>query len=168
MKYKIDKGDHYSKFNFGKLQPFASEWRGTFNINSNWWYEWDDIEFSGWNKLGGIAEFFTIHRNSARLVFQPDEQHNKFVMAGYVYSKGVRSEIIIPIHIDADREYQAEVKWNKELELWDFWIKPTDSPDSFGWMMQGTKPKGLTRKCFPYFGGRSTAPNNVSAKVSYK
>ena len=59
MKYKIDKGDHFSKLNIGKLQPFVYKWRGTFEINSNWWYEGDDIEYSGWNKLGGVSEFFT-------------------------------------------------------------------------------------------------------------
>jgi len=167
MKYKIDKGDHFSKLNIGKLQPFVYKWRGTFEINSNWWYGGDEIEYSGWNKLGGVSEFFTIHRNSARLVFQPDVEHNKFIMAGYVYSNGERTEQQIPILIDADREYQAELFWNDSLGVWEFWIKPTDSPDSFGWMMQGTEPKGITRKCYPYFGGKSKAPNNVSAKVKY-
>ncbi len=175
MKYKVNKGNHYANLTLDRLQPFTTKWDGTFNINRNWWYEDDDIAYSGWNKLGGVSEFFGIHNRSARLVFQPSDNLGEFTMAGYVYSNGIRTENVIPITIYGDKDYKVSIEYSDDRRSWDFSVKLMDWESvgltfpsrEYSFSMSGCKPKGLTRKCYPYFGGKSTAPQDVSAKITY-
>ncbi len=165
MIYKIEKGNHYCNFNLGKLQPFATEMIGTINIDISWWHESDDIPYSGWNKLVGISEMDVpfckkrgIHWNSGRLVMQPAEEYGWFRIAGYVYSEGVREEREF-IKIQANKDYEFCTIYSKHHPYWAFMIDDTSI-----WM-SGVKPRGITRKCYPYFGGKSVAINNCITEI---
>jgi len=165
MIFKIEKGNHYSNFNLAKLQPFARVMEGTINIDIGWWHKPEDIPHSGWNKLTGISETDIpfckergIHWNSGRLVAKPAKEKGCFDIAGYVYSEGVRTEEYITT-IKANKYYSFYVGFYKDGE-WEFGI------GDYYLFMDGVAPRGITRKCYPYFGGLSVAIETCITEIN--
>ena len=166
--FKINEGKHYSNFNLQKLQPFIGlDVDGTFNIDISWWYREGDIPHSGWNKLCGVSETDIpfckergVHWNSGRLVFQPAKEYGWFDVAGYVYSEGVRTEVKFA-RVRANKDYSYSVT---NFSSWDKWYFSVDN--TLQWM-DGNKPRGITRKCYPYFGGKSVAIRDCFTEVKF-
>lgn len=168
MIYKINKGNHISSlFTKDRLLPFTGlKAEGIFMLHDNCWHERNTIEYTGWNKLAGISQLFGIHTNSGRLVWQPDfSKKGRFRMANYVYSDGGKWVEREMIGVEANIKYDWCVEWkqlpNEKNGYWMFYI------DDYVSTQNGTKPKcGV--KCYPYFGGRSTAPHNMKIELNYR
>lgn len=151
MKYIIKKGQHYANFTLNRLFPFASKKQsGSFMFDDNC-LEKETIP--GWNKLCGISSL-RIHQNSGRLVWRSDG--NMITIAGYVYSNGERSELeIIKVPVCSWIKYKIENKRG----FWHFTVNGVT-------VLLGGSVKGLKFKCYPYFGGRSTAPKTMEIWIS--
>lgn len=158
MNYTIKQGKHYSNFTLNRLLPFTStSIVGTFRLNANCWHERNSIEYTGWNKLTGIAQIFGVHQNSGRLVWQPDFQNKgKIQIAGYVYSGGGHWKVQPIMTIDVDKDYLFSIK--RSYGYWLFTVNERQI------MMAGNNPV-LPVKCYPYFGGKSTAPHSMNINV---
>ena len=159
MIFEIKKNRHYSQFNIDKLQPFATKRVGKVIFSKECWYHRSEVEYTGWNKLTGIAQLFGVHKNSGRLVWQPDFNNpGSIEIAGYVYSNGgkwVAKKISYAI---CGVEYDYSVQYNSALKWWVFKF------NSHVIFMSGKKPS-IMRKCFPYFGGKSKAPETMTIKL---
>lgn len=156
MIYQIKKGHHFARFNLSRLWPFSAHCiQGTIRFDESCLYNRDEIGLTGWNKLTGISSLL-IHRNSGRLVWQPDFVYPyRIIIAAYVYNKGVR--ISEPFASCMTGETTG------------FSILATGNIYSFGFGdnirgIEGKTPL-LAFKAFPYFGGHSTAPHDMTITV---
>ena len=150
MDFKIEKGNHYSDFSCDRLHPnVVLPMAVNVELSAGCWYDRGDVEYTGMNKLIGVSGA-RIHRNSARLVWQPDfKKAGVFKLYGYVYENGTKTQ-----------EYIASVnqyEWfnfvvDYDGDKWSFTVNDTTV------YMNGNKPEILF-KTYPYFGGKSTAPN---------
>jgi len=158
MKFTIKKGKHYSCFNLDKLQPFASKRKGKVNFSLPCWYPRSSVEYTGLNKLTGLAQFLGIHENSGRLVWHPDFENPGIIeIYGYVYSDGERTEKKIDNAV-CGAEYEYSVIYSNTMQSWIFEFNGQKL------LMGGKRPK-LPVKCFPYFGGKSVSPNTMTVKL---
>ena len=156
MKYLIRKGHHFARFNISRLWPFSALCiTGTIHFDADCWHPREAIEYTGWNKLTGISSPL-IHRNSGRLVWQPDFKHpGHLLIAAYVYNKGLR--IIKPFascKVETDNDFTIIATGS----IWKF-IFDSNKSSILG------NIHILAFKAFPYFGGRSTAPHNMTIEV---
>jgi len=156
MIYLIKKGRHFARLNLSRLWPFSAHCiQGTVRFDESCWHSRDEIGLTGWNKLTGISSLL-IHRNSGRLVWQPDFRHKgRIIIAAYVYDKGVRiSEPFATCMAGETTDFSILATGN----IYSFW---------FGDNIRGIEGKTpiLAFKAFPYFGGRSTAPHTMTIDV---
>jgi hypothetical protein len=156
MIYLIKKGHHFARFNVSRLWPFSAHCiYGTVRFSASCWHSRDSIKLTGWNKLTGISSLL-IHRNSGRLVWQPDFNHpGRILIAAYVYRRGVRiSQAFASCEVEKEIEFTVIGTGG----IWSF---------GFGDNIRGIPGKTpiITMKAFPYFGGRSTAPQNMTIVV---
>lgn len=151
MKYTIKKGRHFSNFTINRLFPFcSSKISGTVKFDKKCLVQG---EISGHNKLTGISSL-KIHENSGRLVWQSDGALLKIY--GYVYNNGVRREQYITSLLK-EKKYNYSVSfksgfWRFEINNITVYLK-----GSLGfWKM----------RAYPYFGGVSTAPVQMSIDLT--
>lgn len=146
MKYKIKRGNHFANFTWNRLFPFVPN-----KISGVVHFSYSSLIkelIPGWNKLTGISSF-KIHENSARLVWRSDG--GKINIAGYVYYNGVRNEMLITsLQPGIYYKYSIEYKYRS-------WIitinnKTIIMPGKIGF---------CKFRCYPFFGGRSTAPEDI-------
>lgn len=159
MKYTIRKARHYAKFTINRLWPFTSKCvEGKFKFSKQCWYQRKEVEHTGWNKLTGISGL-RIHRNSGRLVWQPDfYETGKILIAAYIYDKGVRiTDQFVSVNTGEEVDYLIIARKG----LWSFGVG--DHTKSF----PGRIPF-IKLKTFPYFGERSKAPNTMTIHVTRK
>ncbi len=159
MIYVIKKGRHFAKWSINRLFPFSKvRTRGHIKFSKDGWHSRDAVEHTGWNKIVGIAQAFGIHKNSGRLVWQPDfENEGVLKIAGYRYSNGGKWHAVHFVDVKVDRWYEYEVKWSDGAWVFTMNYRFTT--------MSGNKPK-LPTKCYPYFGGRSTAPQTMKITLA--
>lgn len=156
MKYLIRKGHHFARFNISRLWPFSAHCiTGTIRFSASCWHSRNEIGPTGWNKLTGISGLL-IHRNSGRLVWQPDFNHSgRILIAAYVYHHGIRiTEPFVSCQVETTKEFTLMATGG----IWSF---------GFGDNIRGivgTTPF-IAFKAFPYFGGRSTAPRDMIIEV---
>jgi len=149
MKYTIRKGHHYC-FTINRLWPFTkTKLKGNVIFDHNCLVKGDK---PGHNKLTGITSF-KIHKNSGRLVW---ESNGKSIdLYGYVYDNGSRTEIYITsLLLNTWFGYSIEHRGGN----WYFTVngKTVVIHGNIGfWKF----------KCFPYFGGVSTAPKTMTIKL---
>jgi hypothetical protein len=148
MTYTIKRGRHYCNFTLGRLQPFATKREGQVQIPLDNYYSKSLVQNSGWNKLTGVGQFFGVHTNSGRLVWQPNfDKAGYFRIAGYIYDKGERKEIEFANIKGGDWvDYSVKHKHGQ----WRFMI------NGIAIRITGSKPL-LPIKLFPYFGGKDSA-----------
>jgi len=146
VKYNIKRGKHFANFTLNRLFPFTGK-----SLKGNVRFSYNCLSpevIPGWNKLTGISSL-KIHNNSGRLVWRA--QKGKIMIAGYVYKDGRRNEMLITSLLP-DIFYPYSVEYKKGV--WVFSINGTTV------MMPGAL--GFWKfKCFPYFGGKSTAPEDL-------
>ncbi len=170
MKYTIKKGKHYNQ---SKVRFLLSIFFGLINgevirrtfllrfgklmaryayFPKEAWYPRTAVDKTGWNKLFGFGGF-NIHKYSARLVWQPNFDAPGWLIVNlYVYSEGVwtvteitqiRTHTITKMHVRKKEGVYEGLVWPF------FAIKSAKKTPSY-------------IQCEPYFGGQSTAPNDIS------
>lgn len=150
MKYTIKQGNHFADFTINRLFPFCCNKRsGTVKFSSSCLIQGD---IPGWNKLTGISST-KIHDNSGRLVWRSDG--SRIMIAGYVYNNGIRSEMLIT-SLQVGLWYDWKVRYQNDYYFF--------SIAGIEISMQGSL-SGLKFKCYPYFGGQSTAPVDMIINV---
>jgi hypothetical protein len=159
MKYIIKKGNHFARFNISRLWPFSGSCiRGTIRFDESCWHKRSDIEYTGWNKLTGVSSLL-IHRNSGRLVWQPDfNVPGRILIASYVYDRGRRIT-----HPFASCLTGQDVSFMIIAEGGYYSFECNGNITG----IRADSPSVLF-KCFPYFGGKSTAPHNMSISIKKK
>ena len=150
MKYIIKKGRHYANFTINRLFPFtSSSIKGSVKFSKECLVQGD---ISGWNKLCGITSP-KIHENSGRLVWMSDGELIR--IAAYVYKDGVRKSVEI-IKLPVEMYFSYSIKYTHNT--WVFTINgyKVILPGSLGF---------FKFKAYPYFGGQSTAPIQMSINL---
>lgn len=170
MKYNIKKGNHFANFTIDRLYPFVYElpFERKVKLHKSCWYLKNDIEYQGWNKLTGISGW-DIHNMSARFVWQPVfNKPDNFRIAAYVYnghdSKYVLSEMGT---VKADEWFSIGITYNEVKGQWVF--KVVTKNNTYNTNIGGRKPlifyMDLYFKAFPYFGGKSVSPRNMTIEI---
>lgn len=152
MNYVIKKGNHRSNYTLDRLQPFCdSNETGTFRFDTACLMK---EEIPGWNKLTGISNIL-IHRNSARLVWRSNG--TRINIAGYVYKDGVRKEKeICMVRTNEDIEYSID--YNTYTKTVQFQVNEQT-------IIMDANLDGLKFKCYPFFGGQSTAGTRMKINI---
>ena len=158
MKYKIKKEKHYAEFTLDRLLPFTTlSQQGTFSLSKECWHTRESIEYTGNNKLTGVAQIFGVHQNSGRLVWQPDfKEQGTIIISGYVYSGGGKWTAKEITRIKVEKDYTYSIRWVKG-----YWLFTVNEKEV---MIAGDKPKCPVKTYF-YFGGKSTAPQTMTMKI---
>jgi len=143
MKYKIKKGKHFAQFTINRLFPFTcSKISGSVMFDSNCLVK---ESIPGWNKLTGISGT-KIHKDSGRLVWR--SKGNQISIAGYVYNNGERKEIEITT-IPVNMWFSYKIEHYKDVWRLSVGGKVVIMSGNLGF---------FKFRCYPYFGGQSTAP----------
>lgn len=150
MKYTIKRNHHFANFTINRLFPFVGK-----KIKGRVLFDGACLtegEIAGWNKLTGITSS-KIHENSGRLVWRSDGQ--KINIAAYVYENGVRNEkIIISTHPNIWTPF--EIKYSNGYWVMSVLYKEVVLSGKMGfWKF----------RCYPYFGGQSTAPVTMQIEI---
>ena len=175
MKYTISKGNHY---NDGKIRMITASVFGAvsadlvvrgFNLHlsselgryvrfpKNAWYPRSAVEYTGYNKLVGFGGL-NIHKYSARIVWQPDFNRPGYINT-YLYVYGhlgnkweskfitsVKTGEVIKLSVSAEEAHYMGIV-NDVCK-----ILPADKTPHF-------------IKAEPYFGGKSTAPYDITIEM---
>ena len=147
MKFKIKKGRHYSSFSLNRLLMFVrSKVSGTARFSYDCL---KPVPIVGWNKLTGMSSW-KIHKNSGRLVWRAKD--GMILISAYVYKDGIRNEMLIT-SVLPDRYYKYSVEYINGFYKFTF--------NGTTVLMVAGKLGKIKFKCFPYFGGKSTAPEDL-------
>jgi len=152
--FKIKKGSHYATPLWARLCPFSSKYLvGYVTFGESCFTAVEEIP--GWNKLTGVSSY-RIHNNSARFVWRAMDD-GTINVAGYVYTNGARfiQELITVTPKDPLIIVTLEYKHGN-------WVFKADSKSV---VIPARKPRGQWFKCFPFFGGQSTAPHDINIKI---
>jgi len=158
MKFTIGKNRHYSRPYFISFHRNIKELYLNVKFDRNCWYERDEVEYTGINKIYGLGYGLNHHKNSIRLGWQPDFEDDckkKIIIYAYWYDQsvdGYQKKEIGKVDISQVFESKIEIhrnKYNVILFENNYEIKKTHH-----------KRWGMWLK--PYFGGKSKAPNKMS------
>jgi len=157
MKFTILKGLHYS-FPFF-IKPHVNITDAHFNIkfDKNCWYERENVEFTGINKLCGLGFGFDHHNNSIRVGWQPDFD-KKDIIKLYAYWYDGSQE-------GYQKEFLCDVKTNKWFIIYitingeSYILNTNVDPNSVEVFETHDKNWGFWLR--PYFGGKSRAPQKM-------
>lgn len=151
--FEIKKGRHRaSGLNFGI--SIADATNGfSFRFSKNCIYKKNQVTSSGVNKLCGFTYGFFPHQNSIRVGWQPLFDTDKIQLYAYLYCKGKRNYFPIG-EVAAEREYEIKIDTDPYFVTFKFkgrsFAVPFKRKTRFGF------------KLFPYFGGRSKAPQTMN------
>ncbi|MGE4589834.1 MAG: hypothetical protein AB7E34_09710 [Acidaminococcaceae bacterium] len=153
MNYTIKKGKHFSQFTWNRLWPFVPKViRGNIKFGDECGTAY--VQQPGWNKVTGISSL-QVHRNSVRIVWQP-AGYQMVRVAFYAYINGKR-------HIIELGTLSTNYQWPYKIEMRD--MNYTVTLGFYRATLFGKKVWPRFR-CFPYFGGRSTAPADINITIN--
>lgn len=152
--YLIEKGQHYSNFNWSKLWTFtfSREIKGTVEFVGDFSYESNGDT----NKLIGLSDGWNHHKNSVRI--------------GWRWNKGI--QIMAIYYVNGLREIHRVMSKAQEGVKYNFRIVITKSKYHvlFNGYQDSIERKSkwflLRYKLFPYFGGTETAPKEFKFKIN--
>ncbi len=171
MDFLLKKGEHGSTPRKFKIYACTTEFEWNIKFSKECWYEKDKVEYVGYNKLRGVT--FGIHHenpwgkwkltkwlvNSALLAWQPnfnDPNKEKINLCLYYDVNGIEyREIFKTVKIDEEFNIKYSIKKDGvyiTINNIDYNM-PTKTWLKFGYHL------------FPYFGGRSVAPNNMVVTI---
>lgn len=164
MKFTINKGWHYSYPFF--LKPHCNIESVHFydvKLDKNCWYERDQVEYTGINKLAGVGFGWNHHINSIRVGWQPNFDKKDYIkLHAYWYDQSDKGQY--------QEQYICDVKVNQKF---DFNIDIFD--DSYilnlcdnKFQIEKTHNKKWGFYLRPYFGGKSKAPAKMKIWVKKK
>jgi len=172
MKYTIKKGKHYANFTIDRLFPFVKlPLVCKVKFSKECWYSRDKVEYTGFNKLLGVSSL-NIHNKSARFVWQPDFNNEGVIrLHAYVYPGSPHWNELYICDINVDEEFTVELSYLEEGWIFKVYVddKKHQTSKVYTKHMLGIKPKGIFGhlfKAFPYFGGKSVAPNKMNIYIN--
>jgi len=174
MDYLLKKGTHKSTPRTPKIYACTRKFEWNIKFSKECWYEREDVEFTGYNKLRGMT--FGIHHedpwgkwkltrwlvNSALLAWQPvfnDPNKEKINLVLYYDVNDVEHrEIFKNVNVDEEFNVKYIIKSdgvhiiinNEETD----YLMPTKT-----WLKLGYH-------LWPYFGGKSTSPHDMIVSVN--
>jgi hypothetical protein len=163
-KYTILKGWHNSFFLFRRLLGWywnRNKFIIFFKLSKECWYPGPDKNHS-LNKLTGLSfGIFGIHKNSVRLAWIPKfDQQGKFEIYGYIYDPSIKKHLSKYFFtMDAENIYTCTL--HIENDKYIFKIN-----DIIYEMDNITKDSKIQKLCYPYFGGKSKAPQTMRIWVN--
>lgn len=170
MIFKIKKGEHYSKPFLFKLNFFNKEFNWEIKFSKSCYYNRCDVDKTGLNKLRGIT--FGTHNegilgkykltkklvNSVLLAWQPTFKDDNLIKLYVYYDVDGTEYKDYLCNMEVEKFFKVNFKVEKNgvnIKIDDNTIKKVPVKT---WLKIGYHLK-------PYFGGQSTAPENMTIEI---
>ena len=165
MKFTIKKNWHYSSpFFIAPWFRIKELYLYDIKFDKNCWYEREEVEYTGINKISGLGFGLNHQKNSIRIGWQPDftdECKKKIKIHAYWYDEsqdGYQEEQIGTV--DTSQKFDVKIKINRNSYIVTAFGIDTEIKKTHN------KKWGLWLK--PYFGGKSKAPETLKIWIKSK
>jgi len=147
--FKIKKGNHYCNGYKGEISEYFISFE--FIFSENCLYNENELEYTGWNKIYGIGG--NPHNNSARVGWRSNG--DEILLSYYVYIN--KERIIIPAETTKPNQInRAKIMYFGGKLIMNINGKIEE--------FKSLKPKFPLVE-YPYFGGKSVSPHDMTIKI---